>query len=295
MRVTWGMMLDNMLSGMNLSSAAMIRYQNQLATGKRVQKPSDDPAGVVRILSLRATLDQVETHLSNITQGQQWLAVTEAGLGRAADITAQALDCARRGSSDVLPQAARETIAAEVSELLDALLATANSRHVDRYVFAGTRNRDVPFNFIGDPPTGYAYAGDAGRLSWEMEPGVTQQVNVPGESLLGPAMEALISLRDNLLTGDTAAVSSTDMTAIDRAHSVLLTAITDVGAKVRRLDECEAGLTAVRHVVFDQLNRYESVDMAEAIMRLQMAEASYAAAQGATARIIRPTLVDLIR
>ena len=87
MRVTWGMMLDNMLSGMNLSSAAMIRYQNQLATGKRVQKPSDDPAGVVRILSLRATLDQVETHLSNITQGQQWLAVTEAALGRDYEIT----------------------------------------------------------------------------------------------------------------------------------------------------------------------------------------------------------------
>jgi flagellar hook-associated protein 3 FlgL len=295
MRVTWGMMLDNMLAGMSSSSATMIKYQNQLATGKRVLKPSDDPAGVVRILSLRATFDQVETYLSNIAQGQQWLAVTEVGLSRGADITAQALDCARRGASDVLSQTALDTIAAEVSELIDALVSTANSRHVDRYVFAGTSNRDVPFTLVGDPPSDYAYAGDTGQLAWEMEPGAVQRVNVDGESAFGPAIRALIALRDRLLAGDTEAIATTEMARLDSAHSILLTAVTDVGAKVRRLDESEAGLAAVRHTVYDQLNIYESVDMAEAIMRLQMAEASYSAAQGATARIIRPTLVDLIR
>jgi flagellar hook-associated protein 3 FlgL len=288
-------MLNNMLAGMNSSAQTMIRHQNQLATGKRVQKPSDDPGGVVHILSLRTTLHQVEAHLSNIAQANEWLAISEASLSRAAGIVAQALECAQRGASDVLPQPARNAIAGEVSALLEALLTTANTRHVDRYLFAGTRNRQAPFELTGNPPGAYAFLGNANGLSWEIEPGVVQTVSTDGEAVFGPAFTALIDLRDNLLAGNTTAISGTDVATLGLAHDRILAAVTDVGARVRRLDESHAGLTAVRHTVFDQLNRYESADMAEAIMRLQMAESAYSAAQGATARIIRSTLVDLIR
>lgn len=295
MRITWGLMLDNLLAGMNGAGQTMLRYQSQLATGRRVQRPSDDPGAVVHILSLRTTLNQVETHLSNISLAREWLDMSEVGLMRAAAIMAEAQEAAQSGASDVLPQSARDTIAGEVSALIDSLLAVANSRHADRYLFAGTRNLAAPFALVGSPPTGWTFTGNASSLAWEIEPGVVQAVNADGQAVLGPALDALMALRDNLLAGNTQAVGTTDLAALGAAHDLVLMAVADAGNKVRRLDESEAGLTAVRHMVFDQLNRHESADMAEAIMRLQMAEASYSAAQGATARIVRSSLVDLIR
>ena len=295
MRITWGMMLNNMLAGMNGSARTMVKFQNQLATGKRVNKPSDDPRSVVRILSLRSTLGMANTHLSNIAQGKEWLTVTEMGLDRAAGIVARAKELATQGANDTLAQHARDAIAAEVSEMIEALLAAANTKHVDRYVFAGTDNRDQPFDLVGTPPTGHSFTGNTGVVSWQIEPGVVHQVNVAGDPLFTPAFDALISLRDNLLANNPAAISGTDIQQLADAHNVLLTGQTDVGAKYNRLEESHGSLTLLRQTVFEQLNIYESVDMAEAIMRLQMAQSSYYAAQAATARVIRPTLVDLLQ
>lgn len=295
MRITWGMMLNNMLAGMNLSSASIIKYQTQLATGKRINKPSDDPTGVVRVLSLRTALNQTETYLNNISQAHEWLAVSETAISRTHEVIARGIELAQMGANVVLPQASRDAIAAEVDELIDTVVTAGNTRYGDRYVFAGTRTRDVPFALTGSPPTGYSYGGNAAAIAWETEPGVSQRVNTDGEPAFGPAIDALIDLRDHLRAGDTAALGSIDITQLQGIHDSLLQAQTDIGAKVRRLDETKESLTQLKHTVYELLEKYEGADMAEAIMRLQMAEASYSAAQSATARIIQPTLVDLIR
>ncbi len=295
MRITWGMMLNNMLAGMNLSSATIIKYQSQLATGKRIGKPSDDPTGVVRALSLRTTLNQTETYLNNVSQAHEWLAVSESALTRAHAALSRALELAQMGANDTLPQASRVALAAEVDELIATVASAGNTRYADRFVFAGTRTRNEPFSLVGTPPTGYAYDGNDAAIAWETEPGVLQRVNTDGQAAFGPAIDALIDLRDHLLAGDVASLGNNDITQLQVISDDVLRAQTDIGAKTKRLDESRDSLTQLKLTVFALLEKYEGADMAEAIMRLQMAEASYSAAQAATARIIGPTLVDLIR
>lgn len=298
MRVTWNSMLDNMLAGMSGAAGNVQKYQTQLATGKRVNKPSDDPAAVIRILALRSGIRRAEGYLTSMAQAQEWLTVTEAGLSRGAAIVAQAKECAQRGASDVLTQAGRDTIARELDELLSELLGVSNTRHVDRYVFAGARNNAAPFAFQGAPPTGYTYSGDETALGWEVEPGAVVNVNTIGGAVFGGAdgaFAALIRVRDDLRAGDVPSLGQQDLELLDRAHERLLSAQADVGARARGLDASKDTLTRLRQEYHSLLSGYEDADMAEAIMRLQIAETSYAAAQGATARMIRPTLVDLLR
>lgn len=298
MRVTWNSMLDNMLAGMSGAAGNVQKYQTQLATGKRVNKPSDDPAAVIRILALRSGIRRTEGYLSNMAQAQEWLTVTEVGLSRGAAIVAQAKECVQRGASDVLTQAGRDMIARELDELISELLQVSNTRHVDRHVFGGARNTAPPFALQGDPPVGCAYSGDQTALAWEVEPGVVVNVNTTGEAVFGGddgAFAVLIRVRDDLRAGNVPSLGLEDVQLLDRAHERLLSAQADVGARARGLDEGRDTLTRLRQEYHSLLSGYEDADMAEAIMRLQIAETSYAAAQGATARMIRPTLVDLLR
>lgn len=298
MRVTWNSMLDNMLAGMSGSAAAVQKYQTQLATGKRVNKPADDPGAVIRILALRSGIRRAEGYLSNIAQAQEWLTVTEVGLSQGAQVVALAKECAQRGASSVLTQDGRNAIAREVDELLSELLRLSNTRHGDRFVFAGARNTTAPFAFTGVPPSGWTYSGDETGLGWEVEPGAVVNVNTTGEAVFGGgdgAFAVLMRVRDNLRAGDVTALASEDLELLDRAHTRLLSAQADVGARSRGLEDGRNILVRLRQEYHALLAGYEDVDMAEAIMRLQIAETSYAAAQGATARMIRPTLVDLLR
>jgi len=298
MRVTWGMMVDNLLAGMSGAAARIQRYQTELATGKRVNRPSDDPTGIGRILSLRSGIERTKTYLANISQAQEWMTVSETALQRANDILALAKECAQRGASDVVTQEGRQAIAREVNGLLDELLALTNTKYLGRYVFAGTANAAAPFAFTGDPPSGWTFAGNAGEIRWEIEPGSDLAVNIMGEGVFDApdgAFAALIRLRDDLLAGNIEALGGDDLQLVNGAQTLVLNALGDLGARGRRLEQARSGLEGLRQAFLENLSGYEDTDVAEAILNLEMAESAYTAAQGVAARLVRATLVDLLR
>lgn len=298
MRVTMGMMVENALAGMNGAAARMQRYQTELATGRRVNRPSDDPGAVTRILALRSGIARAKTYLANVAQAQEWMTATETALQRANEVLAQARDCAQRGASDVVTPEGKLALATEVSGLLEELLALSNSKHLGCYLFAGTANDARPFALTGDPPSGWDFTGNGSEIRWEIEPGADLAVNASGERVFDAAngpFAALIRLRDDLLAGDVESLAGNDLELIDHAQDLVLTALGELGASGRRLEQAKGGLEALRQAFIETLSSYEDSDTAEAVLRLQIAETSYAAAQGVAARLIRSTLVDLLR
>jgi flagellar hook-associated protein 3 FlgL len=292
------MMVDNLLAGMSGAASRIQRYQTQLATGKRVNQPSDDPIGVIRILALRSGIERAQTYLNNVAQAREWMTVSETALQGASSVLAQAQECAQRGATEVLTEDGRRAIAREVSGLIDELLAVANTNYLGRYVFAGTNNDTAPFALTGEPPTGWTFSGNAGELRWDIEPQTDMVVNSPGEAIFGGAegpFAALIRLRDDLLAGNVAALTTDDLSLIDSAHTIVLNALGDLGANSRRLDQAGGRLEHLHQAFVESLSGYEDADMAEAIINLQLAESAYGAAQGVAARLVRPTLVDLLR
>jgi flagellar hook-associated protein 3 FlgL len=186
-------------------------------------------------------------------------------------------------------------MATEISGLLDEAIATGNFQLAGQYLFAGHKTTTVPFTATGVPPTAVAYNGDAGAIEREITIGERVTINAPGDVALNDTFQALIQLRDNLLTGDANAIRSADIGALDSALGTVLELRGSLGATTNRFmvtrDRLEDGLIRQR----EMLANTEDVDILEVIVNLSAQEAVFDAALATAARAVQNTLMDFLR
>jgi flagellar hook-associated protein 3 FlgL len=151
---------------------------------------------------------------------------------------------------------------------------------------------------VGSPATAVIYSGDSGILNREIGVGITLSINVTGAQVFSGAsniFDSLIMLRDNLIAGNTAAISTGDINNLDRSIDNVLAYRAEIGAKINRLELHKERLGDMRVNFTKLLSANEDADMAEVIMNLQIQENVYRASLSTGARIIQPTLVDFLR
>lgn len=293
MRITNSMLINNFRRNLNVNLAEMERLQDQMSSGKKIKRPSDDPVNLVSALRLRTTITETEKYVANVNAALSWLETTDVALGQAGDLLQRVRELVVQGANDSLPQTSRQAIAAEVRQIKEQLLQVANTVHDGRYIFGGYKTLTPPFDATGN------YTGDAvADLQYEIGPGIKMTVNITGDDVFKNAID-VFQLLDNIVndlnTANTASLSGVRLGAVDRAIDNILQVRADVGARVNRLELTRNRLEETRINVSDLLSRTEDVDMAEIITRLQMQENVYRAALAAGARIIQPTLADFLR
>lgn len=294
MRVTTTMMNDEAvaLNARNLERLA--RTQSQIASGKRLQAPHDDPAAAGSALTLRTGLAANETYLQNTASAREWLNAAEASLGAVTGILQRALNDARQGASDTLGADERVTLARHVDGLIADALAQLNAPHRGSYLFAGFRTTTRPFTPVGSPATSVAYNGDSGARLIEIEPGQTIAANVTGGAATAAVFSSLIQLRDDLNANNAAAVGG-DIAGVQSALDGMLDSLADVGARMQRLNDTRTRLEKVQGGLSELLSHTEDTDMAGAIMQLKQQETVYEASLQTAARINRSNLFDFLR
>lgn len=302
MRITGGMMITTLLADLRRVQEALSNYQNQLATGKRVRHPSDDPVATVDSLRLRARLAEVQRLQKNAEDGRDWLEITDSALDQATQILQRARELAVRAGSGTLPDSSLKAIAAEVEQLRQQLVEVANTTLGGSYVFGGFATHQPPY--VLDDATGVvSYQGFPGdNIEREIAPGVRLVVNITGDRVFGDdntggAFQALKNLVSDLQqpTPNLANISGPRLQELDRAIDTILRYRAEVGAKVNRI---ELGLNRMEELRIDTerlLSDVEDADIAETVMRLSVSEAAYRAALMAGARIVQPTLMDFLR
>ena len=212
MRVTNKMLVNTVLQNLNRNLSILQRSQDQMSSGKVVSRPSDDPIRVTQALTIRSTFTEQEQHIKNMKDAKSWLDFCDTALDNANEILQRARELAVYGANDTLPQQSREAIAQEVDQLIDHLIQVANSSYAGRYIFAGTKTTDLPFQRMGDS---VVYTGNNESLQWEVSPGVTIDINLDGEKAfdvvggVSLTFEALIALKNSLENDDTHAIQST--------------------------------------------------------------------------------------
>jgi flagellar hook-associated protein 3 FlgL len=122
------------------------------------------------------------------------------------------------------------------------------------------------------------YTGDSGQIKYQVSSGTTSQVNIPGDSVFKPVFDALISLRDDLQSGDIAAISDSDLKKIDDASDNLLSWQAEVGARTNQLENTSQRLDDLKTNFTKLLSDNEDVDVAATIMDLKMQQNVYQAA-----------------
>ncbi len=161
-RVTPNTFVSQALSSLRQHNANLARLQAQISSGLRIQKPSDDPAATRSLLAERATDARLDSQLSTIATARSKLNLGVSQLLEANRLFIRAKEIALEANQPLEPGVA-ESFAEEVDQLLDQLLAVANTKDSSGYIFSGRASDTQAFADKGQGgATNIAYAGDAG-------------------------------------------------------------------------------------------------------------------------------------
>ncbi|MCK4546805.1 MAG: flagellar hook-associated protein FlgL, partial [Candidatus Eisenbacteria sp.] len=135
MRIPSNRLQLTMMHALNDTLGRIERVQTQLATGKRIQKPSDDPTGTMRLLSFQRSLDRNRQYQDNVADGLRWATSTEMVMGGVNDILMQVKEIALRGANE-LPES-RFPMGTSVDSMLEELIDQISSQIDNRYLLSG--------------------------------------------------------------------------------------------------------------------------------------------------------------
>ena len=172
-RISTSMFYQRGTNAMLEQQAKLSKTELQLATGKRVLSPKDDPAAAAYLLDLRSTIGQVEQYQNNSDRVRARLELEEATLQGVTDMMPRILELAIQGQNDTNTAPDRVAIAKELRQINDELMGLANTRDSNgEYIFAGFEAGSPPFSNPADST--YAYHGDMGSRSLQIS--ATRQV-----------------------------------------------------------------------------------------------------------------------
>ncbi|MCA8975833.1 MAG: flagellar hook-associated protein FlgL [Planctomycetes bacterium] len=184
MRITQGMLYSRALADVQRGLLRYSQLQQEVASGRRISRPSDDPAAALRIIPLRNDLRNLELLGDNVTLARETLNTGAASLEDASALMQRVRELTTQASNGTLSDEDRNSVAAEVDQLLSQLVSIGNSRRGDRYMFGGTESSSAPFELVDGPGgTRVVYHGNHDNLQVEVAPGVNTALNVAGDAI----------------------------------------------------------------------------------------------------------------
>ncbi|HAI22039.1 MAG TPA: hypothetical protein DCM14_09145, partial [Clostridiales bacterium UBA8153] len=129
MRITTGIMVRNLLYNVHSRAARITTLQDQLASGRRMQRPSQDPSGTMSVMRMSTALVELEQYLENLADGRGWLDAAEHALSATVSNLQRAAELAVQGATGILTAGDRQLVAVEVDQLIRGIMDLANARH----------------------------------------------------------------------------------------------------------------------------------------------------------------------
>lgn len=292
-RVTQSMMSHRALDGLQLSLGRLSKTQEQLTTGRVLNRPSDSPTDTTAAMRLRSSLTDARQYARNAQDGQGWLAQVDSALQTMVNETRRARDLVLQGQNGALSASAREALAIEVDQLRESLISRANTTYLDRPVFGGVTAGSTAYDADG------TYVGTTtGEVTRTVAEGVTVRVDFDGPQAFGPAganlFDDLEAAANALRSGDQAAIGAS-IDKLAAGGERLTGALAEVGGRTNRLEAALLRAQDSELSMRKSLSEIENVDLPKAMVELQLQEVAYQAALGATARVLQPSLLDFLR
>ncbi len=156
MRITNPMMTNRMLLNINRNVRNVDGLYTQLASGKLIQLPSDNPIVAARALKFRTNITETMQYKRNVDQGLSWMQVTESGFKNAESLLLQMGEEIVSGSSDVpyTPED-RKKIMDVINQMVKQMGTEMNVTYAGRYVFSGYRTNQPPVFETDHPDLAY--------------------------------------------------------------------------------------------------------------------------------------------
>ncbi len=211
-RISNQMINNTMTHNLQRHQVEMDKMQNQLATGKKIIVPSDNPSGAANQMLYRTRLSEMDQYLSNLGESTSRLNEADAALQSTMEIFQRVRVLAVQSANGIYSSfELKEAAATEINELLEQLVAIANTRGATgRAIFGGymTGTQEQPNPFVpvyqtltegrqGDAMIGVQYKGNIGEQKREIGTGDFMSINIPGNRVFWATNQVLSSNMDS--------------------------------------------------------------------------------------------------
>ena len=311
MRVTANTFPDSLLTQLGSLSQRQNKLQNQAATGQLLQLPEDDPVAMRRVLDLQAEGKAIGQYQRNISRHQELANDSFSAMKGLKTISDRARELAI-AADGLKSQDELNIYAKEVTELIKQAVQTVNARNRGDYIFAGTRSNQPPFVMAtdaNDTVTSVTYQGNGSLAESEITNGVTLSSLAIGENNSGAGPRGLItdnrvgadffnhliSLQNNLLSGNVAAIETSARVNLQSDEDNFLFHLGTNGAIQARLGATSSNTTKRGDKVEALVSQEVDADIAQTIVRLTQTQTAYQAALQSAGRILSTSLLDYLR
>ncbi|MCS6924392.1 MAG: flagellar hook-associated protein FlgL [Candidatus Binatia bacterium] len=302
MRVTNQSLAFQVNEGLQRAFRRLAEVQEQVTSGKRINRLSDDPTGAVRVLDLHSFVASLEQYEKNISSALPFLQQSEQVLADVEEVVGRAKELALAMANDSHSGQERALAAVEVRQLFSQLLSLANTRVENRYLFGGFRNGTAPFT---EGAGGVTYGGDNGEIVVQLNTSTTVVLNLIGEQVFqGVGVTGGVDLFDTLLDLE-AALQSNDVTGpdgintqidrLERALDQVLRFRTEVGARLRTAQTAQEGVALMKLQTIGLRSRIEDADALQVYSDFARFQHAFEAALRSAAQVFQPTLLDFLR
>ncbi|WP_127549073.1 flagellar hook-associated protein FlgL [Paenibacillus amylolyticus] len=306
MRITNNMLSSQLLLNLNRNAQQMNNTQTQMASGMKINKPSDDPVGITYSLRYRAELASNEQYQKNVDSATSWLDFNDTVMDQAGSIVQRLRELTVQASTGTNPQSALDSVKEEVNQLKEQLIDVANSKLNGKYVFNGETYDIKPYQFTkdengsSDTTDAASVLTDTGKINFIVGESVQLPINVTGNEAFGNDQEddnlfvVLNTIIQALSDGDQKELSN-QLGSIDSRMDKMLAIRSEIGAKTNRIELMMGRLDDLGVNLTDLQAKVEDADYAELIMKSKIQENIYNASLSAGSKIISPSLVDFLR
>lgn len=298
-RVTSNMMSTQLLSNLNKSLYDMNKISNQVSTGRKINKPSDDPVGTTYALQYRSDLSSNEQYQSNVDSALSWLDYTDSVMDQAGEIMTKLKELVTQGSTGTMEGTDLDAIKEEVEELKEQLVDLGNSQLGGKYIFNGEAYNNKPYELTATNTTYASIDTDDGAVEYSLAVGSELQANTTGSEFFGSSTDDdnAFQVMDNII----AALTSRDQDALnaelDNVESrteTMLSCRAEVGARTNRAELVQNRLDDEELNVTTMLANTEDADVDELLIKSTTAQTIYQSALSAAANMMSMSLVDFM-
>ena len=275
------------------------KTQERVSTGRRVNRPSDDPLAALRISGLQTQGRQVEQFERLLSRGDALLQQADGALNETMDTITRIRELTIQSISAALTQSDANDIAAEVTTLRDHLITLANTRVGEHAIFAGFLNTQAAYTAAG------VFQGDTNQQTLEVGDRQWVPVTIPGGSAFGDgtaATQDVFLTLQNLVTQIPIrnvvgfANIETELQNLELATAQIIQARSQVGVRISQFNAAKNVNVYLAERVPAQRSDLEDTEMSQAISELQLVDTALQTTLAATGRTINgPTLLDFLR
>lgn len=289
--------LPDLLAGLDQARQQINQADAQLASGRTINQPSDNPAGTAALVLNHDAQSQTDTFRQNISDLQSKMQIADSALSSAESAIQQAISLGVEAGNSNLSNQDRQAVAQQLTGIQQQLLGIANATAGGTYLFGGTLVTTQPFTLNPSDPSGVTYNGNSAVTSVEIANGQSVTTNVPGNQLFLNSAGSVFGALNQLITAiqSNSGIAAAN-TAFGQAASEFNTARLSYGTSLNQLQSTDSFLANDQVQLQTQEGNISAADLAKVATNFSQADVAYNSLLQAESKILNlPNLLNYLQ